>query len=127
VAACLLAGVRRYPQGGVNMIEDSRTVARLMDQMQAHLPMPAFPTKEIDRILRRGGAKIGVEHALSVKRVFYAGDEGGIACDVTPSQGAKEVSIVSLTHLRIAPDHPLFAPILAYQLHRVKSLAAAGP
>ena len=33
------------------MIEDSRTVARLMDQMQAHLPMPAFPTKEIDRIL----------------------------------------------------------------------------
>src|SRR4030088_2512229 len=109
------------------MIEDSRTVARLMDQMQAHLPMPAFPTKEIDRILRRGGAKISVEHALSVKRVFYAGDGGGIACDVTPSQGAKEVSIVSLTHLRIAPDHPLFAPILAYQLHRVKSLAAAGP
>lgn len=109
------------------MIDDPRTVARLMDQMQAHLPMPAFPTKEIVRILRRGGAKISVDRALSVKRVFYLGDEAGIACDVTPGRDAKEAFIVSLTHLRIAPHHPLFRPILAYQLERVRRIAAAGP
>ena len=63
--------------------------------------------------------------ALSIKRVFYAGDEGGIVCDVTPNRGAKEVFVVSLTHLRIAPNHPLFAPILAYQRERVRRLAAA--
>ena len=36
---------------------------------------------------------------------------------------AKDVLIVSLTHLRIAPHHPLFPAILAYQRERVKRLA----
>ncbi len=106
------------------MIDAPRTVAALMDQIQAHLPMPAFPTKEIVRTIRRGGVKVSVDRALSVKRVFYLGDEAGIACDVTPGQDAKAVFIVSLTHLRIAPDHPLFRPILAYQLERVRRIAA---
>ena len=107
------------------MIHDPSTVARLIEQMQGHLPMPAFPTKEIVRILRRGGVKVSVEQALSVKRVFYAGDEGGIVCDVTPKQAAKEVFVASLTHLRIAPNHPLFRPILAYQRERVRRIAVA--
>lgn len=109
------------------MIDDPRTVARLMAQIQAHLPMPAFPTKEIVRTLRRAGTKISVDRALSVKQVFYLGDEAGIACDVTPERDAKEVFIVSLTHLRIAPQHPLFPAILVYQRERVRRLAAAGP
>src|SRR5207244_13463556 len=107
------------------MIDDPGTVARLMDQLQAHLPMPAFPTEELVRTRRRGGVKVSVDRALSIKRVFYAGDEGGIVCDVTPTQGAKEVFVVSLTHLRIAPNHPLFRPILAYQRERVRRLAVA--
>jgi hypothetical protein len=109
------------------MIDKPGTVASLMEQLQGQLPMPAFPTKELVRTLRRRGVKASVDRALTIKRVFYAGDEGGIVCDVTPSQGAKEVFIVSLTHLRIAPNHPLFAPILVYQRERVRRLAAAGP
>jgi hypothetical protein len=109
------------------MIDKPGTVASLMEQLQGQLPMPAFPTKELVRALRRRGVKASVDRALTIKRVFYAGDEGGIVCDVTPSQGAKEVFIVSLTHLRIAPNHPLFAPILVYQRERVRRLAAAGP
>ena len=66
------------------MIDDPGMVAELMDQMQAHLPMPAFPTKEIVRTLRRQGARVSVDRALAVRRVLYLGDEGGIACDVTP-------------------------------------------
>ena len=111
----------------MKIIDNPGTVTSLMEQLHGHLPMPAFPTKELVRTVRRGGVKASVDRALSIKRMFYAGDEGGIVCDVTPSQRAKEVFIVSLTHLRIAPDHPLFASILAYQHHRVKSLAAAGP
>ena len=107
------------------MIDNPRMAARLLEQMQGHLPIPAFPTKEIVRVLRRGGVKARVDRALSVKRIFYADDEGGIVCDVTPNQGAKQVFIVSLTHLRIAPHHPLFGPILAYQLERVRRMAAA--
>ncbi len=107
------------------MIDNPGTVASLMEQLPGHLPLPAFPTKELVRTLRRGGVKASVDRPLSIKRVFYAGDEGGIVCDVTPNQSAKEVFVVSLTHLRIAPQHPLAAPILAYQLERVRRLAAA--
>lgn len=109
------------------MIDNPTTVARLLEQMHDHLPIPAFPTKEIVRTLRRGGMKASVDRAISVKHVFYAGDEAGIACDVTPSPNAKTVVLVSLTHLRIAPHHPLFAPIWVYQRERVRCLAAANP
>jgi hypothetical protein len=107
------------------MIDNPATVAGLIEQLHGHLPLPAFPTKELVRTLRRGGVKANVDRALSIKRVFYAGDEGGIVCDVTPNQSAKEVFVVSLTHLRIAPHHPLAASIVGYQLERVRRLAAA--
>ena len=108
------------------MIDNPGTVTSLMAQLQDHLPMPAFPTKELVRTLRRGGVKASVDRALSIKRVFYAGDEGGIVCDVTPNLDAKEVFVVSLTHLRIAPKHPLFRPIMAYQRERVQRIAVAA-
>jgi hypothetical protein len=112
-------------QGGVRVIDDPGTVATLLVQMESQLPIPAFPTKDVVRTLRRRGVQASTERALSVKRVFYAGDEAGIVCDVTPSSAAKDVLIVSLTHLRIAPKHPLFPAILAYQRERVRRLAAA--
>jgi hypothetical protein len=107
------------------MIDNPGRAASLMEQLPGYLPLPAFPTKELVRTLRRGGVKASVDRALSIKRVFYAGDEGGIVCDVTPNQSAKAVFVVSLTHLRIAPHHPFAAPILAYQLERVRRLTAA--
>ena len=107
------------------MIDDPGTVASLMDQMQAHLPIPAFPTKEVVRTLLRQGAQVSVDCALSVKHVLYFSDEGGIACNVTPRQDAKVVFLVSPTHLRIAPGHPLFGAIRADQRERVRCIAAA--
>ena len=107
------------------MIDNPGTVASLLEQMEDQLPIPAFPTKDVVRVLRRRGVKASTDRALSIERVFYAGDEGGIVCDVTPSR-AKEVFIASLTHLRIAPHHPLFPAIVAYQRERVRHLAAAG-
>ena len=106
------------------MIDDPGKVARLVVQMENQLPIPAFPTKDVVRTLRRRGVHASTDRVLSVKRVFYAGDEAGIVCDVTPSRAAKEVLIVSLTHLRIAPKHPLFTAIVAYQRERVRRLAA---
>jgi hypothetical protein len=106
------------------VIDDPATVARLVMQMESQLPIPAFPTKDVVRTLRRRGVQAHTDRALSIKRVFYAGDEAGIVCDVTPSRAATEVLIVSLTHLRIAPKHPLFPAILAYQRERVRHLAA---
>ncbi len=122
----MLASRHCEPQRGVKMIDNPDTVVSLMEHLPGYLPLPAFPTKELVRTLRRRGVKASGDRALSIKRVFYAGDEGGIVCDVTPNRGAKEVFIVSLTHLRIAPHHPLFPAIVAYQRERVRRLAAAG-
>jgi hypothetical protein len=108
------------------MIDNPAIVASLFEQMQEYLPIPAFPTREIVRALRRGGVKASVDRALSIKHVLYAGDEAGIACDVTPARDAQTVVLVSLTHLRIAPEHPLFAPVVAYQLERARRLAVTG-
>jgi hypothetical protein len=107
------------------VIDNPRTVGRLVVQMDDQLPIPAFPMKDVVRTLRRRGVKASADRALSIKRVFYAGDEAGIVCDVTPRRAAKEVLIISLTHLRIAPHHPLFPAILAYQRERVRRLAVA--
>jgi hypothetical protein len=65
------------------VIDNPATVATLLKQLEDQLPIPAFPPKEVVRILRRGGVKASADRALSVTRVFYAGDEGGICCDVT--------------------------------------------
>jgi hypothetical protein len=59
------------------MIDNPATIARLLEQMQGYLPIPAFPSKEIVRTLRSGGLKASVDRALSIKQVFYAGDEAG--------------------------------------------------
>ncbi len=108
------------------MIDKPATVASLMEQLHGQLPMPAFPTKELVRTLQRRAVKASVDRALTIRRVFYAGDVGGVVCDVTRNDGAKEVFVASLTHLRIAPNHPLFRSILAYQSERVRRLEAAG-
>ena len=108
------------------MIDNPATVARLMDEMQTHLPIPAYPTKELVRTLRQQGAKSSADRILFIRRVFYVGDEGGIACDVTPTQDAKAAFVVSLTHLRIPHSHPLFRDIRTYQRERTKRIAESA-
>jgi hypothetical protein len=58
------------------MIDNPATVARLMEQMKGHLPIPALPSKETVRTLRQGGVKVSVDRPLAIKQVLYAGDEG---------------------------------------------------
>ena len=57
--------------------------------------------------------------------MIYAGDEGGITCEVTPA-GSREVVLCSVTQMRIHPKHPLGAEIRAYQLTRTRRLASRG-
>jgi hypothetical protein len=81
------------------MIDNPETVARLMEQMQAQLPIPALPSKGLVHMLRDKGLKIDRERVLFINQVFYLGDEGGIMCDVTPTRDAKEAIVASLTSL----------------------------
>jgi len=108
------------------MIDDYDKAMELMRKMEARLPIPARPTGAFVRTMREQGVKIPRDQELQIKRVFYAGDEGGIMCDVTLSEEAKEAIIVSLTHLRVPARHPLAKEIREYQRERTRRLAQSG-
>ena len=108
------------------MIDNYAQAMRLVERMKAGLPIPARPTRQVADLLRGKGASLGADPKLEIKEVFYAGDEGGIMCDVTPTSMSKEAVICSLTHLRIHPKHPLAAEIRAYQATRTRRLAFSG-
>jgi hypothetical protein len=61
------------------VIDNPGTVARLLEQMDDQLPIPALRTKAVVQTLWRRGVKATADRALSAKRVFYAGDEAAIA------------------------------------------------
>src|SRR5215207_5826491 len=97
------------------MIDDPATVIDLIGKIEAHLPIPASPTSATIKQLRAQGLKIDAGRVLFIQRVFYADDEGGIMCDVTSTKDAKTAIVISLTHLRVTPSHPLSQDICAYQ------------
>ena len=108
------------------MIDDPAKAKALAAKMEAHLPILVRPTGAFVRLMRQHEAKIGRDQELSVRRVFYMGDEGGISCDVTPP-GMEDTPIVcSLTQLRVLSNHPLASEIRAYQRERAGKLARAG-
>jgi hypothetical protein len=107
------------------MIDDYAKATALVERMKASLPIPARPTRQLVELLHSKGLSLGADPRLEIKDVYYAGDMGGISCDVTPP-GSKEVVVCSVTHLRIHPRHPLAAEIRAYQETRVRRLAGWG-
>ena len=80
------------------MIDYQAEVDALMHDMEANLPIPVKPTSQLERDMQRKGKPFSSK--LSIHSIFYAGDDGGIMCAVTPPDtNAKEVVVVSLTHL----------------------------
>jgi hypothetical protein len=94
----------------------------LIKEIEAHLPLPVYPTPELAQSLRQKGLDVRMDEALHVTSVFDSGDMGGILCAVE-SKDKKEVFVISLTHLRIEPGHPLKSRIEAYQKARVRKLS----
>ena len=93
---------------------------KLIKEMERYLPIPVYPSKELLQLLRKQGKDISRDTELNITKVFDSGDVGGIVCTVLEEN--KEVLIVSLTHLRIKPTHPLNEKIVAYQKQRVKNI-----
>jgi hypothetical protein len=108
------------------MIDDYDQAMELVSKIEAHLPIPARPTATMIRAMEKQGRKIIRNHKLLIRDVFYAGDEGGILCGMMLSKAAKEMLVVSITHLRVDPRHPLVGEIRAYQRERKKRLAQSG-
>jgi hypothetical protein len=94
---------------------------KLIDEMERYLPIPVYPTKELLQLLRKQRKDISTDTELIITKVFDSGDVGGIVCTVLEEN--KEVFIVSLTHLRIKPTHPLCDKIVDYQKQRIKHIS----
>jgi hypothetical protein len=93
----------------------------LIEEMEKHLPIPAYPSKELRQLLQKKGKNIGIDTELKITKVFDSGDMGGIMCSIIEENS--EVYVVSLTHLRIRFGHPLYHKISAYQKKRIRNLA----
>ncbi len=89
----------------------------LIEEMKENLPVPVYPTKALAKHLSEKGIKIDTNTELNITQVFDSGESGGIMAHILDANG--EVIIVSLTHLRVKPGHPLSKKIQSYQKRRV--------
>ncbi len=93
----------------------------LIEEMEKHLPIPAYPSKELRQFFQEKGKNIGIDTELRITKVYDSGDTGGIMCAVLEENS--EVYIVSLTHLRIKFGHPLYRKISEYQKKRIRKIS----
>jgi len=105
------------------MIDDYQAAMALINSMKHCLPMPAYPSKEFVSLLKQRKIKINTNQRLNIIDVHYFGDEGGISCALRFPFKTEEQYVISLTHLRPMPKHPLAKEIRRYQLHRLRKLA----
>jgi hypothetical protein len=104
------------------VIDDIEKAMALVERMQAALPMHAFATEGVRRALRQN-AKRDFPHECGVTEIRYMGEEGGIACHLDFGFGdAKNLHIVSITHLKFDRRNPLAREIEVYCKHRIKRL-----
>lgn len=57
---------------------------------------------------------------MMITKVFDSGDEGGIVCLL--DLNGNDSFIISITLLRVKPNHPLFDRISAYQRRRIRKI-----
>jgi hypothetical protein len=93
---------------------------KLIDEMKRQLPIPANLTKDLASSLSKKGKDISADTELMIREVFDSGDEGGIVC-LLDWKGDYSLNI-SLTLLRVKPNHPLFDRISAYQRRRIRKI-----
>lgn len=102
-------------------IDDPQQVKELMGKMEAHLPIPAEVARATANYLSSKGSFLPPHRQVSISKVFYAGDEGGIMCAIPP-KGSVDAVVISLTHLKIPYSHPLEKEIRAYQKARIRKI-----
>ncbi|MDQ1328248.1 MAG: hypothetical protein QG641_1533 [Candidatus Poribacteria bacterium] len=93
----------------------------LIEEMEKHLPIPVYPSKELCQFFQEKGKDIKSNTELNITKVFDSRDSGGIVCSIIEENS--EVYVVSLTHLRIRFGHPLYHKISAYQKKRIRKLS----
>jgi hypothetical protein len=68
-----------------------------------------------------GGNRASLDDVFTIDWVKYSGDVGGINCAFEYSKRGERYA-VSLTHLKIDPEHPLADEVVTYQQRRIRLL-----
>ncbi len=97
----------------------------LLKEMKQYLPIPAYASPELCKLLQKQGKNVDTRTELKITKVFDSGEMGGIVCSIIEEN--REVFVVSLTHLKIEPDHPLSGRIREYQRDRIKRISKPKP
>jgi hypothetical protein len=99
-------------------IDDPEEAAQLMEDLERVLPFKAvFEERGWKQLMRDKRVPRGALPAVTVEKLSYAGDFGGILCHL-----ADNGLVCSLTHLRFRPAFALYSDIISYQKRRVKRL-----
>jgi hypothetical protein len=107
------------------MLDVPEQTERLMVALKAAVPFEAVVSPEALRQLRARDAGSNWTTRQIVHDVSYLGDMGGIVCHLQPPE-AREVAVISLTHVRVPSSLPLAAQVARYQKHRIKKLRRQG-
>ena len=103
------------------MLDNPEKTVELLARLRAALPFEVMLTPELIDLLSRHQDPVAVAETETVCDLSYAGDEGGIVCQLKLSDRDKRV-FASLTHVRVPRALPFAKDVLAYQKHRVKKL-----
>ncbi len=104
------------------MINNPDQAGHLFAELQAALPLSVRITPELAATLQSAAAVIPISSACSIRSISYAGDEGGVMCELDLLNENGKAIYVSITHLRFDPRLPATREIAAYQKHRVKRI-----
>src|SRR3954447_5152527 len=106
------------------MIDDPQQVEQLLKRLESSLPLPAIVTPELAAVIRERSSGTDPPRRCIITKTFYGGDEGGILCglDLGKGEHAKEVFVVSLTHLDFDPG----SAQRAGEHHRILMLEVIG-
>ena len=108
------------------MIDEATSTERLIELLGTALPYSAYVNKHALSAGDSSGHRVvRNKQKLLIENVFDGGDIAGILC-MASLNGGKEALAISITHLRFELSNPLYKQIRAYQIQRIKGLAAAS-
>jgi len=101
-------------------MEISEQYRELTELINDHLPLKAYPIRELVQIFRKDGHPITLKTELALIKVMNSGDVSGIMCIVELFDGYKMAC--ALTHLVFPKNTYLYSDITDYQHKREKRI-----
>lgn len=108
-------------------IDDPVETRQLFLDMEASLPIAVRFTENGIKGLKQQLPELEItkDKVFTIEKLLYSGDMGGILCTVSAADNEKQ-TIISITHLKVDPSHPLADRTQQYQRKRTLALAIAN-